>query len=333
MDIRLIGRLRAVIQAAFLLFTLFVGYRFFLFYQWALGLRPEAVARPGAVEGFLPISALLGVKQLLVTGRYDLVHPAGLTILLAAMLIALVCRKGFCGWICPVGGFSNLATGHRFTLRLPVWLDIPLLGCKYLLLFFFVWAIMFKMDAAATASFIGSPYNIAADAKMLQFFLHPSQLSLIVLAVLVGLSLVVRNFWCRYLCPYGALLGLFALASPLQIRRDPELCIDCKKCEKRCPALIRVTARQTVRNAECVGCLECVSVCPKKDCLTVRAAGSRRVPPLLLPLLALLLFFLAWSAARLSGHWQSQVPNDVFAKVYRMSGELGHPPVEGMSGR
>lgn len=333
MENKRIGRLRTTAQAAFLLFTLFTGYRFYLFHEWAIGRRADPVGRPGAVEGFLPISALLGVKQFFITGRYDFVHPAGLTILLTAMLVALICRKGFCGWICSVGAFSNLATRYPFTLRLPAWLDIPLLGCKYLLLAFFLWAILWKMDAGETASFINSPYNLAADAKMLQFFLHPSPLSKVVLAVLTALSLLIRNFWCRYLCPYGALLGLYGLISPLQVHRDPALCIDCKKCEKKCPALIRVTSRQTVRNPECIGCLECVAVCPKKNCLTLRAVGAKRVSPLLLPAMAILLFLGVWAVARLSGHWHSRVPAEIFARVYRISAELGHPPVQGMPTR
>src|ERR1035437_8790231 len=41
-----------------------------------------------------------------------------------------------------------------------------------------------------------------------------------------------QNFWCRYLCPYGALMGLVSLASPLRIRRETSLCIDCGKCAK-----------------------------------------------------------------------------------------------------
>ncbi len=63
---------------------------------------------------------------------------------------------------------------------------------------------------------------------------------------LVGLSFIIRNFWCRYLCPYGALLGLLALASPFQVKRDKETCIDCKKCEKTCPASITLTTKKPI---------------------------------------------------------------------------------------
>jgi len=61
---------------------------------------------------------------------------------------------------------------------------------------------------------------------------------------IILISFVLRNFWCRYLCPYGGLLGLLALISPFQIKRNPETCIDCKKCERVCPSSIHITKEQ-----------------------------------------------------------------------------------------
>ena len=59
---------------------------------------------------------------------------------------------------------------------------------------------------------------------------------------MVVASVFVQNFWCRYLCPYGALLGLTSLLSPLRIRREPAACIDCAKCAKACPSSCRWTS-------------------------------------------------------------------------------------------
>jgi len=324
-----IGLLRLIVHNAFLVFTLFVGYRFYLFYLWAIGGSSTYVPRPSSVEGFLPISALLGLKRLLLTGVYDPVHPAGLTILLSALAIGLLLRKGFCGWICPVGAFSNLAERLGRTLgllfRLPVWLDVPLLSLKYILLAFFLYAVFWKMDLKAIIGFQNNAYNFAADAKMLQFFLHPSLLAGSIMLLLVAVSLPLANFWCRYLCPYGGLLGLLALAGPLRIRRDEEKCIDCKKCRKICPASIKVDAKKTVLSPECVGCLECVAVCPREECLTVTDWSPKRISPLLIPALVLMLFFSFYLTANLTGKWHSKVSLEDFRKTYKISNSLEHP--------
>jgi polyferredoxin len=64
---------------------------------------------------------------------------------------------------------------------------------------------------------------------MLLFFTEISRTAAITLIVLAALSVVIRNFWCRYLCPYGALLGLVSWASPQRVVRDGS-CTDCKAC-------------------------------------------------------------------------------------------------------
>lgn len=324
-----IPALRRSVQAGFTLFSLYAGYRFYLFYLWATGASDHYVQSPPAVEGFLPISALLGLKRLVLTGRWDPIHPAGLTIFLAALAIALLCRKGFCGWICPVGFISNSieGIGRRFRLLriLPRWLDYPLLSLKYLLLFFFCYLILWKMNLQQVEAFQRSPYNLVAAGKMLLFFLAPGALSAIIMLFLVLVSFVVRNFWCRYLCPYGALLGLLAFFSPCKVKRDPATCIDCKKCERQCPGAIRIAEKKTVRSAECVGCMECIAVCPQENCLTLAAAADRRLPVQLLPAAVLALFFLFWAGALATGHWQSAVPPETLRSYYKMILSLAHP--------
>ena len=280
--IRTVARLRMTVQAAFALICVTAGYSFYQFYRWAIGQSETYVARPPAVEGFLPISALLGLKRFLMTGKWDELHPAGLTILIFAIVSALLLRKGFCGWVCPVGFLSNMLAGLGSALRLelavPRWLNYPLLGVKYLLLAFFSYVILWQMDVRAIEAFLYSQYNLVADAKMLLFFLQPTAWTVGVLVVLLLVSIFVRNFWCRYLCPYGALLGVGALISPIQVRRNASRCVDCKKCEIICPAAIRISQNSTMRHPECVGCAECVEICPEKDCLSLNARKATVTP-------------------------------------------------------
>jgi len=142
-----------------------------------------------------PISALVGLKHFLLTGYWDPVHPAGLTILAAAIVGALLARKAFCGWVCPVGTVSRGLewVGEKLFWRrrwpnVPRWLDLALSSLKYLILAFFAWAILWQMPRAALDGFMRSPTNVAADAKMLLFFLDLSATSAWVLGGLVLLS-------------------------------------------------------------------------------------------------------------------------------------------------
>jgi len=328
-DFATISRLRRTVQAAFALLCLLSGYRFWQFYRWAIGQSNAYVARPPSVEGFLPISALLGLKRFVITGRWDEVHPAGLAIFLSALALALLLRKSFCGWICPVGFASNIAgrlgRAWHFDRQLPEWLDYPLLGAKYLILVFFCYVILWEMDVPRIEAFVYSRYNQVVDAKMLLFFLHPSLWTLRVLSVLFLLSLVVRNFWCRYLCPYGALLGLGALLGPVQVRRDASLCLHCKECERVCPVSIRISRHRIARHPECIGCAECVEACPRSACLSLKGFTGKSLPLYAFPIAVVGVFCLFWIVALSTGHWHTVVPLEVFRRLYPEASLVAHP--------
>lgn len=316
------ARFRLLVQAAFTLFCVYVGFRFAAFLAWALGQTDSLAARPGAVEGFLPISALLGLRQLLATGEWDKVHPAGLTILIAVLVMAFLFRKGFCAYVCPVGFLSSLLekTGRKLGLAKvpPRKINLALTGIKYLGLGFFGFTVFLGMDLRSVQSFLNAPYNRVADARMLAFFTDPSTVSLAVLGVLALLSLIIRNPWCRYLCPYGALLGLFSWFSPTAIVRDEASCINCGRCTRGCPAGIAVEEKKTVRTPECIGCTECVGNCPVQECLSVKGPGSIRLPWHILGAGSVCVLLLFWAWAKSTGHWDADMPPLMLKKIYAM---------------
>ena len=187
------------------------------------------------------------------------------------------------------------------------------------------------MSATAIGDFVASPYGLVVDVRMLNFFRFIGTTTLIVLAGFVLASLFVRNFWCRYLCPYGALMGLISMASPLRISRKESACIDCAKCAKACPSVLPVDKLIQIRSAECTGCLECVAVCPAQDALSLNLIGStgsrRRVPAWKLATGIGIVFFGLVGYAKLTDHWQTHLPQQVFLKLVPAAGEQHHPMI------
>lgn len=322
--------LRRTTQAAFLLLNLWIGARFYLFVRYyETGGQTVFVPRPPGVEGWLPIAALMNLKYLLITGLVPEVHAAGMFLLVAFLAIAFVARKAFCSWLCPVGTVSEwLWQGGQEvvgrTFALPRWADIPLRGLKYLVMGFFLYAVL-GMSAGDITAFVQSPYGLVADVKMLNFFRHLGTTGALVIAGLIVGSLFVKNLWCRYLCPYGALLGLVSVVSPTAVRRRPDLCTDCGKCAAACPSLIPVDRLITVRTAECTGCLECVSACPARDALGVFAGRSRALPAWAIAATIAVLFFGLVGYARVTGHWDTQVPDAVYRELVPAANSFAHP--------
>ncbi|MHB0994882.1 MAG: 4Fe-4S binding protein, partial [Elusimicrobiales bacterium] len=280
-------------------------------------------------EGFLPISSLMSLKLLVRTGELHYAHPAGLFILLGALAMSFALPKSFCGWVCPFGLLSETLWGLRRVLKFPLyppkWLDYPLASLKYLLLGFFAWAIM-SMNTAALRSFLDGEYNLVADAKMYFFFAHIGPLAAGIIASLLLLSFAVPYFWCRYLCPYGALLVPLSLAGPLRVRRDPAACTACGGCSRACPHGIEVDRLAAVRSENCVSCARCTQACPSPGALGFRLSDrGPALRPALLPLAGPLVLLAAVWLAMLAGRWTGGFPDRDYAALLRSHDALGHP--------
>ena len=328
-------RLRLGFQLAFLLLNAWIGVQFFLWVRWAeSGGQTLSVHRPSGVEGWLPIEGLMQLRYFLGSGQIPRVHPAGFFLFAAFLLMSWLLRKSFCAWLCPVGTFSEYLWKlgrfiFRRNFRLPRWVDLPLRSLKYILLGFFAYAVA-AMSAAAVADFISSPYGVIVDVRMLNFFRYLGGTAAYVMLGLIVASLFVQNFWCRYLCPYGALMGLAALASPSRIARTESACIDCAKCAKACPAALAVDKLVQIRSAECTGCLECVAVCPAQDALAMRVAApvagrSKRIPAWTVAAAVAIIFMSLVGYAKLSGHWDTHLPNQVYFRLAPLANEQQHP--------
>jgi len=325
---------RRCYQGAFLLLNVWVGGAFYL---WVRGLETGTssadIAPPPGVEGWLPIAGLMNLKYFLLTGRFPSIHPAAMFLLITFLAISFLFRKAFCSWLCPVGTLSEYLGllgkklfGRNF--RIWKWIDIPLRGLKYFLLGFFVWAIS-TMSAAAIANFMRSDYGLVAGVKMLNFFRYLGETGLIVIGILLIASMFVQNFWCRYLCPYGALLGFASLLSPVRIRREAEPCIDCAKCAKVCPSNLPVDKLVTIKSAECTGCLECVAICPAEGALHLAlpqiAKPPKRVPHWAMAAGIALLFLGVVGFTKAIGAWESRVPAAVYRQLVPHASEARHP--------
>jgi polyferredoxin len=324
--------IRTAVQLGFMAVTLIVGVQFYFWvrYYETAG-RTWKVARPPGVEAWLPIAALMNLKDFLLTRTVPEVHPAGMFMLVAFLAISWMYRKSFCSWICPVGTISEWlwkcgeATFDR-SFVLPRWFDIPLRSLKYVLFALFAYVVV-TMPVPEIREFLTTPYGLVADVKMLDFFRRMGRTTAIVLSVLVLLSVVVKNFWCRYLCPYGAMTGLVALISPTRIRRDPDACIDCAKCAKACPAGLPVDTALSIRSAECTACMSCVAVCPAVGALDLKT-GLRRhaaVPPWALAAAITVVFLGIVGYARAAGYWHTDLPDDRLFHLIPRAEQFSHP--------
>jgi len=144
-------------------------------------------------------------------------------------------------------------------------------------------------------------------------------------ALVVGL-VFLRDLWCRYLCPYGALLGLLGRVAPLEVTRDPGLCTGCEGCRRVCPARLPVHSVRRVSSVECTNCQDCIAACPVGGCLTVRAPKAlpirMRLRPFTPVLIAVVLYLGVATGFRIAGHWQTEITE---VEYHRRRPEIDSP--------
>jgi len=325
------GRFRLVIQMSFVVFSILLGMQF---RNFVLSLESPVDTpvqwRPPAVEAYLPISSLMSLTYFAKTGIANRVHPAGLVIFSASLILAVLIRRGFCAWVCPLGAASEWAykTGAKLfgrNLLMPYWIDVVLRSLKYLLLGLFLYSIIL-MPVEALRQFIYGPYNKIADVKMYFFFSRISITAAIVIVILGLFSVIFKNFFCRYLCPYGALLGLLSIFSPVAVRRNGDKCINCGRCALKCPNRIPVDRKKIVRSVECTACFGCVETCKVPGAIGMYLpAGKMKISSLAYGIVTVTVFLLFAQTAKAVRYWQSEIPNQMYKAIYNRIEEINHP--------
>ena len=237
---------RSVVQYAFALLCVWIGVEFSMFMDWgSSGGQETFFPRPPGGEGFLPISALISLKYWLQTGIINtFILPASSFCSRSSASVSSSRRRSAAGFV-PSARSANRSglLGQKLFKRnwtLPRWLDYPLRSLKYLLLLFFGWSIA-QMDVGALAGIhLQSVQQGCRHQDVSVLCGDLGHRALVPIGVLMLLSVFVKNFWCRFLCPYGALLGIVGWLSPLKVTRTASSCIDCELCTKACPANIKV---------------------------------------------------------------------------------------------
>lgn len=298
-------KINFVTRGAIFLFFIWTCWRLYSFYMWATG-TGSFVSHPGATAGLVPLGAIMGVIAWLKTGTFDPVFPAAEVIILGAILLSLLFKKGFCGWICPVGSATSIFgwLGRKMfgkTYNVPRKLDVGLRVPKYLIAGAILMFLII-MPAAEALSFQHLPYYAISDLKILLLLLSPGVWFAGLILFVALTSVYWGNTWCRYFCPLGAVYGAVGCASAGTVVRDKDICISCGACTKACNKRVDVANLETVRAPECDGCLDCVEVCPEPGALTARFLGIK-LQVWAWPLLVIGLWLAVWGIAVLTGHW------------------------------
>lgn len=217
---------------------------------------------PGAVTA-CPLGSLQGSFS---ADRSTLFYVGGILLLYCLMFGRLIC-----GWLCPFGLIQELL----YKIKTPKLKKGPvtriLSYLKYVILVVFVFIIPIAYAFKDTplpgfCKYICPAGTIEGGLGLLSNAVNESYFAmlgpiftwkfLVMISIVVGCIFAFRAF-CRFICPLGALYGLFNKISIFGVKVDNSKCINCDKCIRHCKMDVHHVGDQ-----ECISCGECMDVCP-----------------------------------------------------------------------
>jgi len=217
---------------------------------------------PGAI-GACPLGSLQGSFS---ADKSTLFYVGGIL-----LLYCILFGRMICGWLCPFGLIQELL----YKIKVPKLKKSPvtrvLSYLKYVILVFFVFIVpvlyAFRdTPLPAFCKYICPAGTIEGGLALLSNKANDSYFEmlgplftwkfLLMISIVVG-SLFIFRLFCRFLCPLGALYGLFNKISVFGVKVDDSKCTHCNLCVNKCKLDIRHVSDQ-----ECIACGECVDVCP-----------------------------------------------------------------------
>jgi len=246
---------------------------FFLLFLFFLIITDYRNLKGYEVTLFLELNPLTALSTFFTSGTVY----RGLALSLCVIIPSLFFGRFFCSWICPMGILNQWISYIFIRRKKSDTIHINSYQKNYRLKYYFLVFLLIlslfgslQIGLLDPISFISRSFIISVlPALYLGGLPLYFKSALFSGGILIGalfvlvlfLNRFITRFWCRYICPLGALLGILSLGSLLRIRRDVEKCTDCNECLKHCQG--GCDPHSLLRVSECHVCMNCIEECPE----------------------------------------------------------------------
>jgi len=283
--------------------TLFIITVFQATYPFSPWLPPEL---------FLWFDPFIGPVTMLVTRTWIPWFFLGLIVFLSPLLVG----RAFCGWVCPLGTTIDAGdhlfaprkdkTGRKYSswkFKILAFLFVSALFGSNLAWWLDPMSILWRTFGAVIIPLLTTSvhgfFNTMLELRLAEdlmydsfdaltrslipvkpMIVHGAILTAGIFSGILILSRISKRFWCRVLCPLGALLGIVSKFSPLQRLVKDETCTDCSLCRRDCKMGAINGDFVTTEKAECIFCMNCAEVCETKGTTFTFQPPQKMLSPL-----------------------------------------------------
>ncbi|NLN47837.1 MAG: 4Fe-4S binding protein [Clostridiales bacterium] len=229
---------------------------------------------------------------------------------IAILAMSVLGGRFLCGWLCPLGAlqdfsryvFKTLIGGkliHSEHLTSLDYTDNSENKMRWIGLIptsFFILIILLFISIAGYGATIAelSPWRALLNLPRLFSSWIEIKTGFIVLLAVIITSTLIPRFFCRYICPIGAIQTLFSSFSFLTIKKDKN-CTSCNICLKDCPMNIKLSKKEDNISPECIRCMNCVGGCViSNDRSLTLKAGTKQIKTKTYTAFMLSEFFIIW---------------------------------------
>lgn len=216
----------------------------------------------------LTFSQLGKVYSMLIKGNFNFIEAfGGITAAITFILLTLILGRFFCGWLCTFGAINDflyLISKKIFKIKFRVneKLDAILKYVKYLVLLFIVFAIWTTGNHLFSSA---SPWNAFAEVGQFPQVLADYTIGFAILVLIAFGAFFIERFFCRYLCPLGAVFAIVSKLRIFKINKPNDKCGKCRLCTNNCAMGIPLYKMNKVNSGECINCLKCIETCPRSN--------------------------------------------------------------------
>ncbi len=214
----------------------------------------------------MTFSEVKTVYKMIIEGNFNFIQAfPSLIEFTAVMLITILMGRWFCGWVCSFGAYNDFVYAiskkiFKGKFKINEEIDSILKYTKYVILLLII-IISWTLGSNILQS--TSPWDVFGQMSDVSGIFNNLFIGLVLLILITIGAAFIERFFCRYLCPLGAIFSIISKIGIVKINKPKTDCGKCRACTMNCSMGLKLYKVDGTKGGDCINCLKCTEICPR----------------------------------------------------------------------